>query len=132
MKAADRNMQSPLARVRRHGAAGEGTGHFIAQRVSAVALGVLSPWFVVSAALSFRQGSYVEAIDFIAQPVNAVGLILLVAVGMYHMMLGMQEVIVDYIQRPFTKMLLLLLNTLAPLGFAAGAIYAVLAVNFGG
>jgi len=131
MNAGDPNMQSPLARVRRHGAAGEGTSHFIAQRVTAIALAVLAPWFVVSAALSLHQASYVEAIDFIAQPVNAVGLILLVAVGMYHMSLGMQEVIVDYIHRPFTKMLLLLLNALAPTALAVGAAYAVLAVNFG-
>jgi succinate dehydrogenase / fumarate reductase membrane anchor subunit len=124
-------MRSALGRVRHHGAAGEGTGHFIALRWTSIALAILAPWFVVSAALSIRDASYLAAIDFLSNPVNAVGVILLVAVGLYHMSLGMQEVIADYIHKPFTKMVLLLLNAFAPLVLAAGAIFAVLLVNFG-
>ncbi len=37
----------------------------------------------------------------------------------------------DYIARPFTKVVLLLLNALVPLVIAAGALFAVLLVNFG-
>jgi succinate dehydrogenase / fumarate reductase membrane anchor subunit len=124
-------MRTPLGRVRNRGAGGEGTGHFIAQRVTAVALAVLAPWFAVSAALSIRDASYLSTIDFLSHPVNAVGVILLVAAGLYHMALGMQEVIVDYIQRPFTRLLLLLLNTFGALSLGVGAVFAVLLVNFG-
>src|SRR5262245_10381204 len=104
------SMRTPLGRVRNHGAAREGTGHFIAMRVTSIALAILGPWFVVSAALSMRDGSYLSAIDFITEPVNAVGVLLLVAVGLYHMSLGMQDVIVDYILKPSTKVALLFLN----------------------
>jgi len=131
MSDAPRSMRSPLGRVRHHGAAGEGTGHFIALRWTSIALAILAPWFVVSAALSVRDASYLATIEFLSNPVNAVGVILLVAVGLYHMSLGMQEVIADYIHKPFTKMLLLLLNAFVPLVLAAGAIFAVLLVNFG-
>jgi succinate dehydrogenase / fumarate reductase membrane anchor subunit len=124
-------MRSALGRVRHHGAAGEGTGHFIALRWASIALAILAPWFVVSAALSIRDASYLAAIDFLSNPVNAVGVILLVAAALYHMSLGMQEVIVDYILKPFTKMALLLLNAFVPLVLAVGAIFAVLIVNFG-
>jgi succinate dehydrogenase / fumarate reductase membrane anchor subunit len=124
-------MRSALGRVRHHGAAGEGTGHFIALRWTSIALAILAPWFVVSAALSIRDASYLAAIDFLSNPVNAVGVILLVAAALYHMSLGMQEVIVDYILKPFTKMALLLLNAFVPLVLAVGAIFAVLIVNFG-
>jgi succinate dehydrogenase / fumarate reductase, membrane anchor subunit len=124
------SMRTPLGRVRHHGAGGEGTGHFIALRVTSVALGLLAPWFVVSAALSLQAG-YLGAIDYLTRPVNAVGVILLVAVGLYHMSIGMQEVILDYIHRPLSKMLLLLLNAFAPLALGAGAVFAVLMVNFG-
>jgi succinate dehydrogenase / fumarate reductase, membrane anchor subunit len=131
MSQPQRSMRSALGRVRHHGAAGEGTGHFIAQRVTSIALALLAPWFVVSAALSIRDASYVNTIDFISNPVNAVGVILLVAIGLYHMSLGMQEVIVDYILKPFTKVVLLFLNVAAPLVLAVAAIFAVLLVNFG-
>jgi succinate dehydrogenase / fumarate reductase membrane anchor subunit len=124
-------MRSPLGRVRHHGASGAGTGHFIATRLTSIALAVLAPWFAVSAALTMRDGSYLSAIDFLADPVNAVGALLLIAIGFYHMSLGMQEVILDYILKPFTKLALLVLNTFVPLVLAAGAIFAVLLVNFG-
>lgn len=123
-------MRTPLGRVRNFGAGKEGAGHFIAQRASAIALVLLLPWFIVTAALSMKVG-YVGAIDFLTQPVNAVGVLLLLAAGFYHMRLGMQEVILDYIARPFTKVLLLVLNTFALVALGVGAAFAVLMVNFG-
>ncbi len=131
MARAKRSMRTPLGRVRNHGAAGEGTGHFIAVRVTSIALAILTPWFAVSAALSMRDGSYLSAIDFLTEPVNAVGVLLLVAIGLYHMSLGMQDVIVDYILKPSTKVALLFLNLAIPLVLAVAAIFAVLLVNLG-
>ena len=131
MSNAPNSMRTPLGRVRHHGASREGTGHFIAMRATSIALMVLGPWFAISAAFAMRDATYVQAIDFLTQPVNAVGTILLVIVGLYHMSLGMQEVIVDYILKPSTKAILLLLNVFAPVVLAAGAIFAVLLVNFG-
>jgi succinate dehydrogenase / fumarate reductase membrane anchor subunit len=128
---ADRNMRTPLARVRGRGAGGGGTSHFIAQRATAAALALLAPWFAVTAGLAMRDGGYVSAIDFLAQPGNAVGVILLALVGLYHMALGMQDVIVDYIHAPFVRVLLLLINVLVSLALGAGAVFAVLLVNFG-
>ena len=126
-----RAMRSALGRVRNHGAAGEGTGHFIAQRVSSIALAILAPWFAVSAALALRDGAYASVIDFLTYPVNAVGVVLLLVAGLWHMMLGMQEVIVDYIHKPSSKIVLLLLNAFVPLALGAGAVFAVLLINFG-
>ena len=70
-------------------------------------------------------------IDFLPQPVNAVGVGLLVWAGLYHMHIGMQEVILDYIARPFTRIALLLLNTIGLAAIGAGALFALLMVNFG-
>lgn len=131
MNTSGRSMRTALGKVRHHGAAREGTGHFIAQRVTAIALAVLTPWFVVAVALAVRDASYLATIDFISDPVNAVGVILLVTISLYHMSIGMTEVVLDYIARPFTKMALLFLNAAIPLLLAVGAVFAVLLVNFG-
>jgi succinate dehydrogenase / fumarate reductase, membrane anchor subunit len=131
MADAERSMRTPLGRVRHHGAGGEGTTHFIAMRVTSIALAILAPWFAVSAALAIRDGSYLGAIDYLSNPFNAVGVMLLAGVGLYHMSIGMQEIILDYIHRPLTKMALLVLNAFVPFVLAAGAIFAVLLVNFG-
>lgn len=131
MNTPGRSMRTALGKVRHHGAAREGTGHFIAQRVTAIALAVLTPWFVVAVALAVRDASYLATIDFISDPVNAVGVILLVTISLYHMSIGMTEVVLDYIAKPFTKMALLFLNAAIPLLLAVGAVFAVLLVNFG-
>jgi len=124
-------MRTPLGRVRAHGASGQGTGHFIGQRVSAVALLVLGLWFLVSAILEMHGPGFVDSIDFLSSPLNAVGVILLIATAFYHMRLGMQVIIEDYILKPSTKAILLLLNTFVLVALGAGAIFAVLIVNFG-
>lgn len=124
-------MRTPLGRVRAHGASGQGTGHFISQRVSAMALLVLTLWFVISAAVSMHGPTYLASIDFLTAPLNAVGVMLLIVVAIYHMQIGMQVVIEDYIQRKITRTILLLLNTFVPIVLGAGALFAVLLVNFG-
>jgi succinate dehydrogenase / fumarate reductase membrane anchor subunit len=75
--------------------------------------------------------SYLAAIDFLTSPLNAVGVILLIVVGVYHMQIGMQVVVEDYIQKPVMRTILLLLNTFVPIVIATGAIFSVLLVNFG-
>jgi succinate dehydrogenase / fumarate reductase membrane anchor subunit len=131
VSAPQRSMRTPLGRVRAHGASGQGTGHFIGQRASAITLLVLATWFVISAALTMSSPGYVAAIDFLSTPLNAVGVILLLVAALYHMRLGMQVIIEDYILKPSTKAILLLLNTLVLIALGAGAIFAVLIVNYG-
>lgn len=123
-------LRTPLGRVRGHGAAHAGTHHFMAQRASAVALAVLAPWFVISAALFLGRG-YDSDIGWIANPLNAIGLILLILAAFYHMRLGLQVVIEDYISVPLTKTLLLLGNTFVAFGAAVAAIFAILRISFG-
>jgi succinate dehydrogenase / fumarate reductase membrane anchor subunit len=131
MSKSARTMRTPLGQVRSLGASGKGTDHFIAMRVTSIALAVLAPWFTISAALALRSGEYASVIDFLTQPLNAVGVVLLVIAGLHHMAQGLEEVILDYIHKPSSKMALLLLNTFAAWLLGAGAVYSVLAINFG-
>jgi succinate dehydrogenase / fumarate reductase membrane anchor subunit len=121
------SIRTPLGKVRGLGAAKEGVHHFIAQRVTAIALLFLLPWFLVSL-FNAVLGGYDGATDFIADPVNAILILLMVGGALYHMRLGMQEVVEDYVARPFTKMLLLMLNSFLSIVLFAAAAFAVLTI----
>jgi len=124
------SLRTPLGRVRGHGSAKAGTGHFIAQRVTAIALLLLAPYLVVAAALTMPQG-YEGAYGFIAQPWIAAPLLLAILVALYHMRIGMQVVIEDYIERPGTKAALLILNAFVAASFALAAGYAIIKLSLG-
>ncbi|MDX2234578.1 MAG: succinate dehydrogenase, hydrophobic membrane anchor protein [Hyphomonadaceae bacterium] len=111
-------------------AKGHGTGHFIAERVTAIALLVLTPWFIVSVAL--LDGGYDGARAWAGQPLNAIGIGLFILITLYHTRLGLQVIVDDYIAKPGTRGILLGLSTV--LTWAAGLIsaYALYSISFGG
>jgi succinate dehydrogenase / fumarate reductase, membrane anchor subunit len=121
------SIRTPLGKVRGLGAAKEGAHHFIAQRVTAIALLFLVPWFLISL-LSAVRGGYQNAIDFVANPINAVLLLLTVGSALYHMRIGMQVVIEDYIAKTGTRMVLLMLNTFIVVALFAATGFAVLEI----
>ena len=123
--------QTPLKEARGKGSAKHGVGHFIAQRVSALALVVLIVWAVYSA-LKISALSYPGAVAWLQSPFNAVPTALLIGVGVYHMQLGMRTIIEDYIARRFTLSVLLVLNLFACWIIAAVGILSVLKVALTG
>jgi succinate dehydrogenase / fumarate reductase membrane anchor subunit len=124
-------VRSPLGRARGMGSSKHGVGHFIAQRVTAVALVVLVFWAVL-AALNLARGGYEEATDWLHSPVNAGLAVLLALAAFWHMQLGMRTIIEDYFARPATKAVLLVLNVFACFGGGALTIIALLKVALGG
>lgn len=111
---------TPTKTTRGLGASKTGTSHHIRQRVSALALIVLVPWFLFSI-MNAALGGYADALRWIASPINATLLVLTAGAAFYHMRLGMQAVIEDYIGKAGTRAALLILNTF----FAAGLFVAV-------
>jgi len=123
--------RTPLGRVRGLGSAKHGVGHFIGQRVSAVALVALVLWGVYSA-LGLAQADYAGAQAWVRSPWNAVPLAFLLAAALYHGQLGMRVVIEDYIHKPLTKNALLILSLFVCwLGVVVG-VFSILKVAFGG
>jgi succinate dehydrogenase / fumarate reductase membrane anchor subunit len=121
------DFRTPLARARGLGSAKSGVGHFIGQRVSALALVVLIPLFVWSIA-SLPSADYDSARAWIGSPLGAILMLLTLTATFYHMRLGLQVFIEDYIHKPVTKALLLSANTLIAAGLWVAALYAVLAI----
>ncbi|MEL7057243.1 MAG: succinate dehydrogenase, hydrophobic membrane anchor protein, partial [Pseudomonadota bacterium] len=89
-------MTTSAKSVRGLGSAGTGTQHHIRQRVTALALIFLVPWFLYSIIHACKAG-YEGALIWVAQPINAILLILTLSAALYHMRLGMQVVIEDYL-----------------------------------
>ena len=118
------SLRTPLSRARGLGSAKSGVGHFIQQRASAMFLALLLPWFGLSVILG-TDGEYMSVVAWLAHPFNAVGTLLLVLTGVFHMRLGLQTVIEDYIHAPVTRTLCMLANTAIP---AILAIVATLSV----
>lgn len=123
--------RTPLKRARGLGAAGHGAGHWISERVTSIALVPLTLW-AVFAALRLAPYNYDSAMAWVRQPLNAVLLVLLFAVGFLHMHAGLRVVVEDYIHKPLSKSALLVLN-LFVCGLGAGlAIFAILKVALSG
>ena len=123
-------IRTPLSRARGMGSAKHGVGHFIAQRVTAVALVFLVLWGITSA-LHLASGDYVLASQWLHSPVNAVLASLLAFAAFWHMQLGMRTIIEDYIERPLAKAACLLANVFVCWGGGALTILSLLKVALG-
>jgi succinate dehydrogenase / fumarate reductase membrane anchor subunit len=123
--------RTPLGRARGLGSAKHGVGHFIAQRVSAVALIVLVLW-AVDSALALAHTDYENAVLWLRSPWHAILAALLIAVASFHMQLGMRVIIEDYIHRPSTKAVLLILNLFVAGLVTAAGVFSILKVALSG
>ena len=103
------SMLNPIARARGHGSAKEGVHHWYVQRASAVLLVLLLGWLIFSV-FTVTGNGYEASRDFIANPVNAAFLGLLLVVVLYHAMLGLQVVIEDYVHSPGAEIVLYFLS----------------------
>ena len=120
-------MRSPLSRARGLGSAKTGTGHWWAQRLTALALIPLVIWFVVSMII-VTGADHAAAVEFISSPINAVLLILLIVATFHHGQLGLQVVIEDYIHTKWLEVGLIIAVKGAAIFLGVASVYAVIAI----
>jgi succinate dehydrogenase membrane anchor subunit len=125
------SLRSPLGQVVGHGAAGEGVGHWWAQRVSAVALALLAPWFLVSL-LALRSVDHAAVTAWLHAPLHAVLAALLCVALAFHSELGIQVVIEDYIAARGLRVTALLASRFAHVLAGAIGVFAILRIALGG
>lgn len=125
------SLRSPLGQVLGSGSAKDGTEHWWAQRVSAVALVILGGWFLVSLS-RLDSFAYAAILEWAGRPINGVMLLLLSVTLAWHSALGVQVVIEDYVHGPFLKVVSLVANRFAHVFLAIAAVVAVLEIAFGG
>jgi succinate dehydrogenase / fumarate reductase membrane anchor subunit len=124
------SLQSPLGRVLGLGSAKDGTGHWWAQRVSAIALIPLTLWFMFSL-LALPALDYATVRAWLSFPMSGFLAMLVVAVSTYHSYLGNTEVIEDYVHSAGMKVLSLLLLRFVHVLVGGAGIFAIMRVAFG-
>jgi succinate dehydrogenase / fumarate reductase membrane anchor subunit len=122
-------METPIARVRGLGSARSGAHHWWLERMTSVALLVLFVWLIASI-LRLPDLSYGTMREWLADPLAAVPMLLLVAVTFWHAKMGLQVIIEDYVHEAGTKAFAILaLNFFAVAG-AGLPLFAVLKIAF--
>ena len=123
--------RTPLSRARGLGSAKHGVGAWISERVAAVALVPLTLWAVFGV-LRLAAGDYGAAVAWIHDPLNAVLMVLTIAIAFWHMHGGMRVVIEDYIHITLNKSALLIANLFVCGLAGALAVFSILKVALGG
>lgn len=124
------SMRTPLARVRRLGAAHSGTSDFFRQRVTAVAMAVLIiPVAVIVLMLTGRDQAAARAL--LGSPTVAILLTLFIIAGCLHMKIGVQVVIEDYVHSEALKLLAIIANNFFSFAVGLASIFAILKLAVG-
>lgn len=123
-------MRTPLRQIRGLGSARSGTSHFWYQRLTSVAgvpltIGLL---LIITALLG---RSHAAVVQILGSPIVAIVMLLFIINTAYHMWIGMQEIILDYVHEAKWKFLALMANTFFAFGVSLASIYAILKLSFG-
>jgi succinate dehydrogenase / fumarate reductase membrane anchor subunit len=126
-----RQMRSPLGRVLGLGSAKEGVEHWWMQRITAIALVPLASWFII-AALGMISADRAAMVVWMHNPMSPVFAILLIVAVVYHLALGLQVVIEDYIHGEAWKLGLIIVMRLWCIVLVGRGVLAVLTLAFTG
>jgi len=130
MSSSKSSIRTPLGRVRGLGSARAGTSDFWRQRLTAVALVLLLVPAIIIVMMMLGR-NHAAATQILGSTSVAIVLILFTIASVWHMKIGMQVVIEDYVHDERLKLILIIANNFFSVGVALAAIYAILKLSFG-
>jgi succinate dehydrogenase / fumarate reductase membrane anchor subunit len=116
--------------VRGLGSAHSGTWHFWHQRVTSVALLSLTTIFIIIV-ISLLGRNHAAVVQVLGSPLVAILMLLFIGTSIYHMWIGMQEIILDYVHQDLLKLSALMTNTFFCFVIGVGCVFAILKLSFG-
>jgi succinate dehydrogenase / fumarate reductase membrane anchor subunit len=124
------SFKTDYGRVQGLGSAKDGTHHFWTQRLSAIALIILTPFFIIP--LAYTLGlPHAQMLETYQHPFHAIVAALFILTCFYHLKLGLQTVIEDYTHGGTRTALIVFANLLCgALGFSG--LFAVAKIAFSG
>lgn len=122
-------MRSPLGRVLGLGSAKEGVEHWWMQRLTAIAMAPLAIWFTICA-LGLIGADRAAMVAWMHSPMSPVFAILLIVAVIYHLSLGLQVVIEDYVHSEGWKLGLIIVMRLWCVVLIGRGVVAVLTLAF--
>ena len=131
MKTDTPGMRTSLGRVRGLGSARSGATHWWHERLTSVSTLILLVWFFVSL-LRLPDFSYATVTQWLAAPLAAVPMLLLILSVFWHLASGLRVVVEDYVHEEGGKLFWLVAINFASLFAAALSIFAVLRIAVGG
>ena len=123
-------MRTAARRVRGLGAARSGTTHFWHQRVTSVA-GIFLTIALIVIVIALLGRSHAAVVQILGSPLVAIIMLLFILNSVYHMWIGMQEIILDYLHDDKFKFLSLLANTFFCIAVGLASAFAILKISFG-
>ena len=123
-------MRTPMRRVRGLGAAHSGTGDFWHQRVTSVA-GIPLTIALVVIVIALLGRSHAAVVQILGSPIVAIIMLLFIINMAYHMWIGMQEIIIDYVHEDKLKLASLMANTFFVFAVGFASAFAILKLSFG-
>ena len=125
-----RSMRTPLGRVRNLGSSHSGTTDFWRQRLTAVAMMLLIvPVVVIILMLIGRNQA--GAAQILGSPLIAIIMILFIIASVWHMKIGMQVVLEDYVTNEKIKLVAIIANTFFCIAVGLASIYAIFKLSSG-
>jgi succinate dehydrogenase / fumarate reductase membrane anchor subunit len=124
------DMRTPLGRVLGYGSAKSGTGHFIEQRLTALA-NIPLTIAAVLIVISLIGHNHAAVVQILGSAPVAIIMLLFIISATYHMKIGMQVIIEDYVHDEAAKYGLLVLSTFFAIVVGFSSVYAILKLSFG-